>query len=138
MCTRTAVLHAHAVAYTADKTDCMYTTSLQHASIHWSRLKAYEDQRCVHHVCACIHPSIICTCVQSCTPFILASAGAVCIRFPEEEMRAGAFTNPDAGIRRRAVEVAAGGCAWARELGARELIVWSAFDGYDYHLQAGP
>ena len=24
---------------------------------------------------------------------------------------------------------------WARALGANELVVWSAFDGYDYHHQ---
>ena len=35
----------------------------------------------------------------------------------------------------RAVAMAAGGCRWAQELGAGELVVWSAFDGYDHHFQ---
>jgi hypothetical protein len=61
-------------------------------------------------------------------------AGAVCIRFPAE-FRLGAFSNPDAALRQRAVQLAAAGCAWAAELGAPELIVWSPYDGYDYHFQ---
>lgn len=62
------------------------------------------------------------------------AAGAVCIRFPPE-LRLGAFSNPNATLRQAAVQLAAGGCRWARELGAKELVVWSAYDGYDYHLQ---
>jgi L-rhamnose isomerase len=50
-------------------------------------------------------------------------------------MRLGAFTHPDEEVRSRAVKIAAEGCEWARELGASELVVWSAFDGYDYHFQ---
>ena len=62
-------------------------------------------------------------------------AGAVCIRFPAHEMRLGAFTHPSEGVRRRAVALAAEGCKWAQALGASELVVWSAFDGYDYNFQ---
>eukprot|EP00798_Chlamydomonas_sp_ICE-L_P028483 gene28483-31635_t len=51
------------------------------------------------------------------------------------EMQLGAFSNPDPGVRRRAVELTIEGCQCARLLGAQELIVWSAYDGYDYHLQ---
>lgn len=61
-------------------------------------------------------------------------AGAVCMRY-EKEHQAGAFTHPDAAMRRRAIELTKEGARWARELGARELIVWSAYDGYDYHNQ---
>ena len=64
-------------------------------------------------------------------------AGAVCIRFPAKEMRLGAFTHPSEGVRRRAVALAAEGCKWAQALGASELVVWSAFDGYDYNFQVG-
>lgn len=60
-------------------------------------------------------------------------AGAVCIRF-EDDMRLGAFSNPDALLRAKAVQLVVQGCRWARELGAQELVVWSAFDGYDYTL----
>lgn len=62
-------------------------------------------------------------------------AGPVSVRFPDE-FSLGAFTNPDGALRDRAVQVAAEGCRWAAELGAGELVVWSPFDGYDYHLQA--
>lgn len=62
-------------------------------------------------------------------------AGAICMRYPAS-MRAGALTSPDDALRRRAVELTREGCEWARLLGARELVVWSAFDGYDYNLQA--
>ena len=31
--------------------------------------------------------------------------------------------------------LAAEGCKWAQALGASELVVWSAFDGYDYNFQ---
>ncbi|WIA31306.1 hypothetical protein OEZ86_002208 [Tetradesmus obliquus] len=61
-------------------------------------------------------------------------AGAVCIRFPAE-FRLGAFSNPAAGLRQAAVELAVAGCGWAARLGAPELIVWSPYDGYDYHFQ---
>ena len=62
-------------------------------------------------------------------------AGAVCMRYPKE-MQAGALTNPDAALRARAIELTKEGCEWARELGATELCVWSAYDGYDYCHQA--
>jgi hypothetical protein len=61
-------------------------------------------------------------------------AGAVCIRFPPE-FRLGAFSNPQPGLRRRAVQLAAAGCIWAAQLGAPELIVWPQYDGYDYNFQ---
>ncbi|KAG2493634.1 hypothetical protein HYH03_008151 [Edaphochlamys debaryana] len=76
-------------------------------------------------------------------------AGGVAMRFPADPFRAGAFTNPSAALRRAAVALAAEGCAWAAQLAAAEagaaggggeahghLVVWSAYDGYDYHLQA--
>ncbi|CAK0890887.1 unnamed protein product [Prorocentrum cordatum] len=61
-------------------------------------------------------------------------AGAVCLRYPKEFIL-GALTNPDAALRQRAIDITLEAGAWARELGARELIVWSAFDGYDYSMQ---
>jgi sugar/nucleoside kinase (ribokinase family) len=62
-------------------------------------------------------------------------AGCVCLRFPKE-MQAGAYTNPDPAVRRRAVQLTVEAGEWARALGAREVVVWSAYCGYDYHLQA--
>ena len=57
-----------------------------------------------------------------------------CIRFPET-FRLGAFTNPEAQLRTQAVTIAVEGCRWAAALGARELVVWSPYDGYDYTFQ---
>ena len=62
-------------------------------------------------------------------------AGCVCMRYPKE-MQAGAFTNPDPALRRRAIELTKEAGNWARQLGASELVIWSAYCGYDYHLQA--
>lgn len=60
--------------------------------------------------------------------------GAVCLRFPKE-MRLGAFTNPDPVIRKEAIQLTKEACEWSMALGANEVIVWSAYDGYDYPLQ---
>ena len=32
----------------------------------------------------------------------------------------------------QAIDLTLEGCEWARKIGASELVVWSAFDGYDY------
>jgi len=53
----------------------------------------------------------------------------------EKEHQLGAFTHPDPALRRKAIELTKEGARWARALGANELVVWSAFDGYDYHHQ---
>lgn len=62
------------------------------------------------------------------------AAGAICMRFPSS-MRLGAFSNPDPSLRQAAVDLAVQGCQWARHLGAGQVVVWSATDGYDYHFQ---
>jgi L-rhamnose isomerase len=56
------------------------------------------------------------------------------MRYPKE-FQLGAFTNPDPALRQKAVELTLEAGQWALELGAEELVVWSAFDGYDYNLQ---
>jgi len=61
--------------------------------------------------------------------------GAVGMRYTKE-FRLGAFSNPDAALRRRAIELTIEGGRRAKELGAMELVVWSAYDGYDYSVQA--
>ena len=61
-------------------------------------------------------------------------AGAICMRYPKA-FRLGAFTNPDPQLRREAVELTLEAAQWARDLGADELVMWSAYDGYDYALQ---
>ena len=62
------------------------------------------------------------------------STGAVCLRYPKH-FSLGAFTNPDASLRREAIQLTLEAGQWAKELGAKELIVWPAYDGYDYPLQ---
>jgi xylose isomerase len=60
--------------------------------------------------------------------------GAICLRYPPK-FRLGAMTHPDPALRAEAVAltVAAGRCGG--QLGADELVVWSAYCGYDYALQ---
>jgi ribokinase len=61
-------------------------------------------------------------------------AGAICLRFPKS-MQAGAFTNPDPAVRQEAIDLTLAAAKWALELGTDEVVVWSAFDGYDYSHQ---
>lgn len=61
--------------------------------------------------------------------------GAVCTRFTAD-FENGAFTNPDPEKRSEAIDLALHAAEWARELEAKELVVWSAYDGYDYAFQA--
>jgi ribokinase len=61
-------------------------------------------------------------------------AGAVCLRYPERFAR-GAMNNPDADLRREAVELTKAAAQTALDLGCSEVVVWSAFDGYDYPFQ---
>jgi ribokinase len=58
-------------------------------------------------------------------------AGAICMRY-EKEHQLGALTHPDPTLRRKAIELTKEGARWAQLLGANELVIWSAFDGYDY------
>ena len=61
-------------------------------------------------------------------------AGAICMRY-EKEHGLGALTHPDEGLRRKAIDMTVAGGKYALALGANELVIWSAFDGYDYQLQ---
>ena len=61
-------------------------------------------------------------------------AGAVCLRYPSKFAR-GAMNNPDACLRREAIDLTKEAAQAARELGCNEVVVWSAYDGYDYPFQ---
>ena len=63
------------------------------------------------------------------------ACGAVCLRYPASPFRRGAMTHPDPATRRAAVALTKDACDWAEALGAGEVVVWSAFCGYDYSLQ---
>ncbi|MCF6113303.1 TIM barrel protein [Mesorhizobium muleiense] len=48
----------------------------------------------------------------------------------------GAFTNPDAGVRREAIDLTKAGIDAAREAGANLMTLWLGQDGFDYAFQA--
>ncbi len=73
--------------------------------------------------------------IKSALENVSLKTGAVCTRF-NEDFLCGAFTNPEQKKRKAAIELVLNAGEWANDLGARELVVWSAFDGYDYSLQA--
>jgi L-rhamnose isomerase len=52
------------------------------------------------------------------------------------QFRKGAFTNPDAGVRRQAIELCKEAIGIARHLGAGYVKFWPGQDGYDYPFQA--
>jgi len=55
-----------------------------------------------------------------------------------QEFRAGAFTNPDARVRRRALDVIAAATEVGYELGVDYMKIWPGQDGFDYPFQADP
>jgi sugar/nucleoside kinase (ribokinase family)/sugar phosphate isomerase/epimerase len=61
-------------------------------------------------------------------------AGAVCLRYPAKFAR-GAMNHPDYELRREAIELTKKAAEAANELGCDEVVIWSAFDGYDYPFQ---
>mmetsp|Transcript_20905 Transcript_20905/g.31668 ORF Transcript_20905/g.31668 Transcript_20905/m.31668 type:complete len:707 (+) Transcript_20905:123-2243(+) len=61
-------------------------------------------------------------------------AGAVCLRYPKEFAR-GAMNHPDPSLRRQAIDLTKEAAEVARVLGCNEVVIWSAYDGYDYPFQ---
>jgi xylose isomerase len=61
-------------------------------------------------------------------------AGAVCLRYPSEFAR-GAMNHPDPAMRREAIGMTKRAAEAALQLGCREVVIWSAYDGYDYPFQ---
>jgi xylose isomerase len=62
-------------------------------------------------------------------------AGAVCLRYPAPLYARGAMNHPDAELRRQAIQLTMDAAQVATDLGCQEVVVWSAFDGYDYPFQ---
>ena len=54
----------------------------------------------------------------------------------DRRWKLGTFANPDPGIRREAVELAKRSMDVAAELGAEDILVWPAYDGFDYPFEA--
>jgi xylose isomerase len=61
-------------------------------------------------------------------------AGAVCLRYPSKFAR-GAMNHPDSMLRQEAIDLTKEAAQVALDLGCKEVVVWSAFDGYDYPFQ---
>ena len=61
-------------------------------------------------------------------------AGAVALRFPSKFAR-GAMNHPDIAFRQEAIALTKEAAQVALKLGCDEVVVWSAFDGYDYPFQ---
>ena len=61
-------------------------------------------------------------------------AGAVCLRYPSEFAR-GAMNHPSHDMRRRAIDMTKEAAQAATQLGTNEVVIWSAYDGYDYPFQ---
>jgi len=61
-------------------------------------------------------------------------AGSVCLRYPSRFAR-GAMNHPDPELRNEAIRLTKEAAEVATELGCDEVVVWSAFDGYDYPFQ---
>jgi sugar/nucleoside kinase (ribokinase family)/sugar phosphate isomerase/epimerase len=62
-------------------------------------------------------------------------AGAVCLRYPSPLFARGAMNHPEPELRRQAIQLTMNAAQVAMDLGCQEVVVWSAFDGYDYPFQ---
>ena len=60
-------------------------------------------------------------------------AGSVCLRYPPKCAR-GAMNQPYRSLREEAIELTKGAAEAAGVLRCNEVVVWSAYDGYDYPL----
>ncbi|MFN0115179.1 MAG: sugar phosphate isomerase/epimerase family protein [Paracoccaceae bacterium] len=56
--------------------------------------------------------------------------------YTEQGFRLGAFTHPDAAIRRTAIDLTKRGIDAGAEMGSRLMTLWLGQDGYDYPFQA--
>jgi xylose isomerase len=57
------------------------------------------------------------------------------IRFPEDPFGTGGFTNPSGEVREAAIDLTRRAVEVCAELGGDHVIVWPAFDGFDYPFQ---
>ena len=63
------------------------------------------------------------------------SVDSLNIRFPEDPFGTGGFTNPSAHVRAAAVDLTRRAVDVCAELGGDHVIVWPAYDGFDYPFQ---
>jgi xylose isomerase len=74
--------------------------------------------------------------VQSALTAAGLSAATITPHIYTREFVAGAFTNPDPAVRRRALEICEEGVDVARRLGAPTVKLWPGQDGFDYPFQS--
>ncbi|MEI4474086.1 sugar phosphate isomerase/epimerase family protein [Frigidibacter sp. MR17.24] len=65
----------------------------------------------------------------------LALNGLAMRYYSNPAFKRGAFTNPDAAVRREAIELTKRGIDAAREMGAPMMTLWLGQDGWDYSFQ---
>ena len=56
--------------------------------------------------------------------------------YTEERFKLGAFTHPDPGTRRAAIDLTKRGIDACAEMGGRQMTLWMGQDGFDYSFQA--
>lgn len=66
----------------------------------------------------------------------LALNGLAMRYYTEEGFRLGAFTHPDPGVRRAAIELTKRGIDACAEMGGSQMTLWMGQDGFDYSFQA--
>ncbi|WP_410014478.1 sugar phosphate isomerase/epimerase family protein [Sodalis sp. C49] len=64
------------------------------------------------------------------------TVNGMAMRYDKPAFRIGAFTNPDAQVRRDAIELTKRGIDAGRELGTKLMTIWLGQDGFDYSFQA--
>jgi xylose isomerase len=57
------------------------------------------------------------------------------MRYDEDKFANGAFINPDPGLREEAIQLTIDAAKLCSDLGAKNLTIWSATDGFDYPFQ---
>ncbi len=65
----------------------------------------------------------------------LALSGLAMRYYTNPAFKRGAFTNPDAAVRREAIELTKRGIDAAREMGSSMMTLWMGQDGWDYNFQ---
>lgn len=66
----------------------------------------------------------------------LALNGLAMRYYTEEGFRLGAFTHPDPGVRRAAIDLTKRGIDACAEMGGSQMTLWMGQDGFDYSFQA--
>lgn len=94
----------------------LFTASGHHVSARNDQPSSEHRADCPHHISTFQ--------VKAALSAANLTAGAVCMRYPAETYRLGAFTHPQASVRAQAVALTVAGCRWAQAMDAAELVIW--------------